>query len=326
MLALEKKNQNVSVIIPTFNRAESISDAVDSVLGQSVPAHQIIVVDDGSYDKTPRILSSYRGKITVIRQKNSGVSVARNAGISRATGDWVGFLDSDDLWYPTRLEMFYEDLGKFNGEFIIHRVNMKLSGRSEKFEDDFSARGIMGREHNFRIMDDYFSFLCKGTPPTSSIVRRDEVIGIGGFDQSLSYGEDTLLFCALHNKGRCFFRNEILAELRRLPNDEDALDSEEKKKNVEFWRGLDKKWCKIAEHVETETHASLVRGKHAACLYRLARIQWEQTGRADLATLWRAAFVHPSRFKGLVKSAACVLLRGRGYRFSTGGGSGSDEG
>ncbi len=93
----------VSVIIPTFNRAWCLKEAVDSVLAQDYPAVEIIVVDDGSTDDTGRILGSYGGKIKVIRQENSGVSAARNRGIQAARGPWIALLDSDDLWLPGKL-------------------------------------------------------------------------------------------------------------------------------------------------------------------------------------------------------------------------------
>ena len=102
MNRMEAKIQ-VSVIIPTYNRGWTIGEAVDSVLAQDYRDFELIVVDDGSTDNTPEILDAYRGTIKVFRQENQGVSAARNRGIDEASGGFIAFLDSDDLWLPQKL-------------------------------------------------------------------------------------------------------------------------------------------------------------------------------------------------------------------------------
>jgi glycosyltransferase involved in cell wall biosynthesis len=93
----------VSVIIPTFNRGWIIRDAIDSVLAQTYTNFELIVVDDGSTDRTHDILRSYGDRLRLIGQVNRGVSAARNSGIGVSTGRLVAFLDSDDLWLPDKL-------------------------------------------------------------------------------------------------------------------------------------------------------------------------------------------------------------------------------
>ena len=94
---------NISVVIPCFNRQEILPSAINSVIQQSIPVREIIVVDDGSTDRTREIAESMPGPIRVIHQQNSGASNARNRGIDAATGEWIAFLDSDDTWHPTKL-------------------------------------------------------------------------------------------------------------------------------------------------------------------------------------------------------------------------------
>ncbi len=96
-------NPFISVIIPTYNRCWILKEAIDSVLSQEFGDIEIIVADDGSNDATAALLSAYGEQLTVINQKNRGVSAARNGGISIAKGKYIAFLDSDDMWLPEKL-------------------------------------------------------------------------------------------------------------------------------------------------------------------------------------------------------------------------------
>lgn len=92
----------VSVVIPVHNGARFLAEAIRSALDQTYPPHEVIVVDDGSDDASAAIAASH--KATVIRQPNRGVSAARNAGLAKASGEYVALLDADDIWLPTKLE------------------------------------------------------------------------------------------------------------------------------------------------------------------------------------------------------------------------------
>jgi glycosyltransferase involved in cell wall biosynthesis len=94
----------VSVIVPAYNAAKYLAETLDTVLAQTVPAHEILLIDDGSTDDTPAVAARYEGRITYIRRENRGVSAARNFAIGRATGNWIAFLDSDDLWEKPFIE------------------------------------------------------------------------------------------------------------------------------------------------------------------------------------------------------------------------------
>lgn len=93
----------VSVIIPTYNRAAWVSRAIDSVLAQTYRPIEILVVDDGSIDNTSAVLSEYDNQVTIIRQANQGVSHARNTGLRQVNGEYVAFLDSDDIWEHNKI-------------------------------------------------------------------------------------------------------------------------------------------------------------------------------------------------------------------------------
>lgn len=93
----------VSVVIPAYNAERYVAEAIESVLAQTRPADEIVVVDDGSTDRTPAILDRLKPRILVVRQENSGPAAALNTAISRATGDHLAFNDADDLWVPEKL-------------------------------------------------------------------------------------------------------------------------------------------------------------------------------------------------------------------------------
>ncbi len=108
-----------SVIIPAYNRADLIGQTLDSVLAQSFRDFEIIVVDDGSTDNTVEALSAYAGRIKLLRQENQGPSAARNHGLRHAAGEYVAFLDSDDLWFPWTLATFKQAIDAHNRPSLI---------------------------------------------------------------------------------------------------------------------------------------------------------------------------------------------------------------
>ena len=98
----------ISAVIPAYNAEKYITRAIDSVLGQTRPVDEIIIVDDGSTDNTAEAIKRYGDKIQYIYQENAGVSAARNTGIKAAATDWIAFLDADDEWLPERIQLQVE--------------------------------------------------------------------------------------------------------------------------------------------------------------------------------------------------------------------------
>jgi len=108
-----------SIIIPTYNRASYLDVAINSVLSQMTPGDELIVVDDGSEDETPAVLSKYGNRITAIQGGHGGAGRARNLGIERARNDLVAFLDSDDRWFPHKL--------RIQRDFMVRRPDVLFS-------------------------------------------------------------------------------------------------------------------------------------------------------------------------------------------------------
>jgi len=97
------QNTTFSVVIPNYNNGATLARAIESVLGQTYAAHEIIVIDDGSTDDSAAVAARFGERVRYVRQQNAGVSAARNHGARLATGDWLAFLDADDIYLPERL-------------------------------------------------------------------------------------------------------------------------------------------------------------------------------------------------------------------------------
>ena len=121
----------ISVIIPIYNGARFLEPTLDSVFAQTFPAHEVIAVDDGSTDASPEILRSYGDALVTIRKQNGGVASARNAGLARASGDAIAFIDQDDLWPEDRNRVMADFLAANpDAEVVAGKVEM-LDQRSE---------------------------------------------------------------------------------------------------------------------------------------------------------------------------------------------------
>ncbi|BCX12974.1 MAG: hypothetical protein KatS3mg067_1912 [Thermosynechococcus sp.] len=146
----------ISVVIPLYNKGPHIAKTLDSVLAQTVPPAEIIVVDDGSTDDGPEVVRRYLDRgVRLIQQANDGVSVARNRGVEEAACEHVAFLDADDWWMPNHIETLarliqqYPQAGLYSTAHLIYRDQIYVRPRSSY------ADGWVG------LVDDFFS-LCTG--------------------------------------------------------------------------------------------------------------------------------------------------------------------
>jgi len=172
----------ISVIIPTYNRAHTLATALESVLAQSYPASQIIVVDDASDDDTAYVLSHYPGVDVVQLDHNQGVSAARNAGLEVANGEWIALLDSDDEWLPEKLAWQVAaaqrepDIRIFHTQEYWVRNGCRVNAMNKHAKPDGW------------IYQDSLALCC--VSPSSILIHREVFEQCGTFDTQLPACED----------------------------------------------------------------------------------------------------------------------------------------
>ena len=172
-----------SVIIPSYNRRPFLEKAVSSVLGQTFPGLELIVVDDGSDDGTEDFISSTSDKrLKYMTQANHGASHARNRGIELSKGAFLAFLDSDDIWLPNKLERTLEFIELFPEIGIFHTEEIWFR-RGEKLEQKKKHSKPSGWVYKHAL-----PLCCIGM--STSVVKKDVLDRIGLFDESLEACED----------------------------------------------------------------------------------------------------------------------------------------
>jgi glycosyltransferase involved in cell wall biosynthesis len=204
----------VSVVIPAFNAAATIGRALQSVVAQSFAPVEIIVVDDGCTDATGAIVSSYADRdVRLIRfAGNSGVSVARNAGIAAARGEYVAFLDADDAWLPDKLARQVAVLGA-NPKATLSTCACKI------FKSDGSLRREFGFPPAYSDKGEIWRLLLAATHIHTSCVvaRRAALAAVGPFDVSVVPSEDQDMWIRLAMLGDAEFVPDCLVDVFEQP-------------------------------------------------------------------------------------------------------------
>lgn len=186
----------IAAVIPTYNRAGLIERAVESVLAQSDPADEIIVVDDGSTDGTAERLERFGEAVTVLRRRNSGAAAARNAGVRHACSPWVAFLDSDDIWQPAHLRQMRAAIGVTGGRAALYFADT-LRPYSGGKVGSYWARCGFRVEGALALFEPSSAWIEQPRMPMmlqSSVVSRREFLELGGLWEQLGPREDTHFF------------------------------------------------------------------------------------------------------------------------------------
>jgi hypothetical protein len=188
----------VSIVMPTYNRADTIQRAIASIRAQSWSDWELIVVDDGSTDDTTSRLAGLDSRIRLLRQENQGVTAARNTGLAAVKGELIAFLDSDDEWLPHHLDLIWRLRGKH-----VLAASSSLNCGADPARDRF--RGPVARKPVLLRNGDQLVFPENVIPVSASLFQRELALRVGGFRPHRGVVEDFDMWLRLleHGTGIC---------------------------------------------------------------------------------------------------------------------------
>ena len=199
----------ISVIIPAYNAGKYLAEAIESVLTQTIPPMEIIVIDDGSTDNTAQVAQQFSDRIRYLRQENAGPAAARNAGIAAACGKWIAFLDSDDRWFPYKLEQQIRTLTAEDSEALYCGMTVAFHGEVAP------APPPIQNEKITRLS--FAGLLQRNRVSTSTVIApRQRLLGIGGFRTQLRGPEDYDLWLRLAASGLPLRKSAVCLSAYRI--------------------------------------------------------------------------------------------------------------
>lgn len=198
----------VTVVMPAYNAARFIERAIESVLSQSYSPTELIVVDDGSTDATPNVVSSFLDRLTYIRQPNARQAAARNRGVDAGRGDLLAFIDADDEWMPEKLaaQVAYLEKNPTVSAVVCGVIETDESGRSIRNREAW----IDGEPRRALLLGTTGGGICGSTP----LIRASAFEALGGFDEDLPPVEDTDLLWRVACQGEIGVIPEPLVRYR----------------------------------------------------------------------------------------------------------------
>jgi glycosyltransferase involved in cell wall biosynthesis len=257
----------VSVIIPTYNRSYIIEGAIKSVLAQTYPAYEIVVVDDGSSDDTSELLKRYSGHsgnvpyLRYVRQTQQGKSTALNHGIAQAKGEWIAFLDSDDTWLPQKLEWQIRAIEHFQGKCDACFTDARYINNAHLQMTAFERAGKRHQQLLAMICDPIRLVLDEphGILVPTLIVRATRMHDVGDFDPKLQVLEDHDFIFRLAQKTNLCLVNLPLVEVDRSANRPVGLIELLAKEEFQLQQRqyVYEKWLRLGNELESVTRRKI---------------------------------------------------------------------
>lgn len=260
----------ISTIIPTYNNAWFLKEAIDSVLAQTHPAHEIIVVDDGSTDDTGAVVQAYP-QVKYIKKENGGPNSARNVGLAQATGELVAFLDADDRWEPIKLArqvaLFeqHPELGLVYGNYKIIDTDGADCPDIPTVPLDKELKGMV------------FEKLLPGNlilgSASNVLIKKSVFDTVGVFDETLRVGEDWDMWLRIAEKYPIDYVDAILVAIRRHTSNQTNNLAHLVKGDIAFiekWLPLIDKQYPLPQVWSDRVVFNVVRGLPSLAILRLA--------------------------------------------------------
>ncbi|MNK02964.1 Hyaluronan synthase [compost metagenome] len=266
----------VTIIIPTYNRATKISDAIQSALNQTYQHTQIIVIDDGSTDNTFELLKKYP-RIEYYYKENGGQASARNLGLKNAKGSIIASLDSDDIWYPDFLSKCVEKLETEQLDFVFSNWDQEAKeGNSWDFliNDPF-LRPYFKKKVGYWVNLEYGEtrdLYLKACPsPSSSVVIRKSSI-VAGWDEKIKIGDDWCMYLDVILSKECRIAFTLEKLWHKRVDDINIYDGRKWSEVLEFLYVADLKRKMIRfNHLLTKTELRLLQERYMASLVELSK-------------------------------------------------------
>jgi glycosyltransferase involved in cell wall biosynthesis len=286
----------VSVVIPCFNQAHFLGEAVESVLAQTHPAVEVLVVDDGSDDNSYEVAGRRPG-VHRFRQPNRGVAAARNLGLGESSGAFTVFLDADDRLLPHALSIGMEALAQ--RPHIAFVAGMSRDIRADGQPIEGQRQPLVTQDHYLRLLED-----CYIWSGSSVVYRRSTIEAVGGFNEGLDAGDDYELYLKLAYSYPVYCHDTVVTEYRRHGSNTTRNAAVVLTSQLEVLRGQRSLLRGRRERAARRVGVRRTRTEHGRALAEQVATTWRRRSRGramrDLLTLVRH---DPGGLAGLIGRA-----------------------